>query len=216
MRRSTAAVTAVTALTGAVVALSGCGGAPAQPQTSVPAHASVAAAQGSASSGSSAAAGASAAAPAQQTTSDSGSRGKHGSRSGAGKQPATAPSSPASAVDADTSPKTVPAAGPVGGGEAGQVAPPPDWPASVPMPAGTITASSGSVSHWTVNVTVEGADTVVIARLVTLYKNQSFVQDPASDNPKVLRRNGFALTIFWRNRDHSAEATEVLLVLDRR
>ena len=103
-----------------------------------------------------------------------------------------------------------------GGGGTPVVSLPADWPASVPVPVGTLTATSGAVNHWTVNETVKGVDTVVIARIVKLYQNRRFVQDTAFDNPKVLKRGRFTVTVYWRNRDHGPEATEVLLVLDKR
>jgi hypothetical protein len=102
-----------------------------------------------------------------------------------------------------------------GGGKPPPVTLPADWPATVPVPKGTLTGASGASPAWVVAETVKGVDTVVIARIVALYKAHGFVLNTAIDNPKVFTRKRLSLTVFWRNRDHGPEATEVLLQLNK-
>ncbi len=90
---------------------------------------------------------------------------------------------------------------------------PADWPASVPVPAGTILGASGVSPQWSVNLLVPGPEPTVIARVVALYTAHGFTADPHANIPRILTKGALTVTVYWRAHDHSGESTEVLISL---
>ena len=96
------------------------------------------------------------------------------------------------------------------GGDRSTAAPagrPADWPPDLPLPAGTITGSTGSQGRWTVLIVAAGSATEVRQSAAALYVADGFTA--ISDS--VLNRGNRQITLVVENRDHSATQTDLII-----
>jgi hypothetical protein len=84
---------------------------------------------------------------------------------------------------------------------------PPDWPADLPVPQGSITGSTGSAGRWTVLIIAAGSAAEVRQSTVALYAAAGFVA--VSDS--VLNKGNRQITLVVENRDHSATQTNLVI-----
>ena len=96
-----------------------------------------------------------------------------------------------------------------GGSPAATGALPADWPADLPVPAGTITGSTGSAGRWTVLVLAGGSAAEVRQSAVALYTAAGFT--PVSDS--VLNKGHRQITLVVENLDHSATQTSLVIAV---
>ncbi len=87
---------------------------------------------------------------------------------------------------------------------------PSDWPADLPLPSGTLQASSGAAGHWTVQLLVSGSAAAVKQSAVGFYTARGYRQ--VADG--VLDRGPRRITVVVENRDHSAARTVLVLGVD--
>jgi hypothetical protein len=92
---------------------------------------------------------------------------------------------------------------------------PADFPADVPLPAGTLFGSTGSSPRWSVGLTIDGDYPTVMAQTRQFYLDHGFTQLGAVwqyhfDNPT------YDLTFVGASRDHSATKTNVTIAVTQR
>lgn len=84
---------------------------------------------------------------------------------------------------------------------------PADWPKDLPVPAGSITGSTGSAGRWTVLIVAAGSADQVRRSAVALYSAAGFT--PVTDS--VLNKGNRQITVVVENRDHSATSTNLII-----
>ncbi len=84
---------------------------------------------------------------------------------------------------------------------------PAGWPPDLPIPAGTITGSTGSAGRWTVAILAAGSATQVRQSTMAFYSSVGFT--PVTDS--VLNKGNRQITLVVENRDHSATQTNLLI-----
>lgn len=84
---------------------------------------------------------------------------------------------------------------------------PADWPKDLPVPAGSITGSTGSAGRWTVLIVAAGSADQVRRSAVALYSAAGFT--PVTDS--VLNKGTRQITVVVENRDHSATSTNLII-----
>jgi hypothetical protein len=89
---------------------------------------------------------------------------------------------------------------------------PPDWPRHLPVPAGQVMGSTGSLSQWSVQILVRGSAAAVHRRAMAFYVARGFSRVTDS----VLRRGRLRIVVVTENRDHSAAKTFLVLGVTRR
>jgi hypothetical protein len=89
---------------------------------------------------------------------------------------------------------------------------PADWPRHLPVPAGQIQGSTGSVSQWSVQILTRGSAAAVHRRTMRFYVARGFSRVTDS----VLRRGRLRIVVVTENRDHSATRTFLVLGVTRR
>ncbi|MDT5033867.1 MAG: hypothetical protein QOC94_4038, partial [Actinoplanes sp.] len=101
-----------------------------------------------------------------------------------------------------------------GGGPGGRVPPPPvpvDWPAAVPLPTGTVQASTGTAPRWSVLIFVPDGAGRVQQSTTEFYRSHGF----SIDRPGSARRDAYRVTFIAENRDHSATETNLTIAVTR-
>ena len=99
-----------------------------------------------------------------------------------------------------------------GGGRATALpAVPADFPADVPLPAGTVLGSTGSAGHWSVLLAGTGPADQVQRSTVAFYVAAGFTADTDS----ILHRGGDQITLLAANRDHTNPNDAELIALTR-
>ena len=101
-----------------------------------------------------------------------------------------------------------------GGGLAVRPALQRDWPSAVPIPAGTITGTSGLRPSETVALLARGSAAQVSRTIVTLYTSHGFKQ--AANGAQVFSSRTYRVTVILRSHDHSASRTDVAVWLQTR
>jgi hypothetical protein len=98
---------------------------------------------------------------------------------------------------------------PVDGGRGGDrsTAGPADWPPDLPLPAGTITGSTGSKGQWTVLILAAGSATDVRRAAAAFYTAAGFTAVTES----VLNRGNRQITLVVENLDHSGSQTNLVI-----
>ena len=86
-----------------------------------------------------------------------------------------------------------------------------DWPIAVPVPAGTITGTTGVRPSETVGLLARGSVPQLGRSVVALYTSHGFKQ--AANGTLVFSRRTYRVTVNLRNHDHSASTTEVAVWL---
>ena len=89
-----------------------------------------------------------------------------------------------------------------------------DWPVGVPIPAGTITGTSGLRPSETVALLARGSAAQVGRSIVALYTSHGFKQAPNAT--QVFSNRRYRVTVVLRSHDHSASRTDVALWLQTR
>jgi hypothetical protein len=97
-----------------------------------------------------------------------------------------------------------------GEGARGVPALPAGWPAEVPVPPGQLQGSGGTAGAWTVLLTVPGGADGALAAAEVFYESNGFTK---SGNGQ-LRKGQYTLVMVARNRDHSANQTDVTISLE--
>jgi hypothetical protein len=99
-----------------------------------------------------------------------------------------------------------------GGGSAPAPRLPADFPASVPLPPGSLSGSTGSNGHWSVLLVVRGSAAHVQHSTKRFYLRAGF----RSAGDAVVRRGAMRITILAAARDHSPRETNLTLAVSRR
>jgi len=86
-----------------------------------------------------------------------------------------------------------------------------DWPAAVPVPAGTIQATSGVAPSETVQLVVNQGYPDVVISVTALYMSHGFTQAP--DGTLVFSNSSYRVTVGGRALDHSPTKTTVVVWL---
>jgi hypothetical protein len=122
---------------------------------------------------------------------------------------ATGPTIPPPATTTPPTPTVAPTDGGRGGDRSttGPAGPPADWPQDLPLPAGTITGSTGSKGQWTVLILAAGSATDVRQSAAAVYTAAGFTAVTDS----VLNRGNRQITLVVENRDHSATQTNLVI-----
>jgi hypothetical protein len=96
-----------------------------------------------------------------------------------------------------------------GGGGAAAAAPrlPADFPADIPLPAGSLQGSTGSAGQWTVQLLVGGSAATVQRSAESFYLAAGFTRDGNA----IVRRGSERITILAAARDHSPTETNLTL-----
>ena len=89
-----------------------------------------------------------------------------------------------------------------------------DWPIAVPVPAGTITGTTGVRPSETVGLLARGSAPQLDRRVVALYTSHGLKQ--ATNGTLVFANRTYRVTVSLRNHDHSASTTEVVVWLQTR
>lgn len=89
-----------------------------------------------------------------------------------------------------------------------------DWPVVVPIPAGTITGTSGLRPSETVALLARGSAAQVGRSIVALYTSHGFKQAPNAT--QVFSTPRYRVTVVLRSHDHSASSTDVAIWLQTR
>ena len=84
---------------------------------------------------------------------------------------------------------------------------PADWPADLPIPAGTIMGSTGSAGRWTMLILTAGSAAEVLRSTVALYTATGFTAVTDS----VLNKGNRQITLMVENQDHSATQTNLVI-----
>jgi CHRD domain-containing protein len=95
----------------------------------------------------------------------------------------------------------VPAAG------APAVSLPPDFPADVPLPPGSLQGATGGAGQWSVLLLVRGSAAQAHAATVAFYRAHGFIADTDS----ILHDAAHQVTIVVENRDHSPNETFIAI-----
>ena len=102
-----------------------------------------------------------------------------------------------------------------GGGGGGGRAPVPtlprDWPAAVPLPAGTLAGSTGAAPRWSVLLFVGEGAARVQQSTTEFYLSHGFTVD----QPGSAHQGRYRITFVAENRDHSATATNLAIGVTR-
>jgi hypothetical protein len=107
---------------------------------------------------------------------------------------------------------TASAKGGGGGGGSGPPATlPADWPASVPVPSGTIQGSTGAAPSEVVALVVDSSYPAVVTSVTALYASRGFTQLP--DGTLVFSTPSYRVTVVGSARDHSPTQTNVVIWL---
>ena len=89
-----------------------------------------------------------------------------------------------------------------------------DWPIAVPVPAGTITGTTGVRPSETVGLLARGSVPQLDRRVVALYTSHGLRQ--AANGTLVFSSRTYRVIVSLRNHDHSASTTEVVVWLQTR
>jgi CHRD domain-containing protein len=84
---------------------------------------------------------------------------------------------------------------------------PPDFPADVPLPAGSLQGATGGGGQWSVLLLVSGSAAQAHAATVAFYRAHGFVADTDS----ILHNAGHQVTVVVENRDHSPNETFIAI-----
>ena len=114
----------------------------------------------------------------------------------------TAPAAPAVPDTSSVAPAPT-----AGGAAAAAAGLPPDWPADIPLPAGTVQGSTGGAGQWSVQLLVRGSAAEALKSTVAFYVARGF---RAESNATVVR-GGERIVVVTENRDHSPTETTVVL-----
>jgi hypothetical protein len=98
-----------------------------------------------------------------------------------------------------------------GGGQVTAASLQADWPAAVPVPAGTIQGTSGVAPSETVALIAEASYPDVAGSVRALYTSRGFTQ--AADGTLVFSTPSYRVTVVGSARDHSPTRTDVVVWL---
>ncbi|MEA2148237.1 MAG: hypothetical protein QOD69_67 [Solirubrobacteraceae bacterium] len=98
-----------------------------------------------------------------------------------------------------------------GGGAAAAPRLPADFPADIPLPAGSLQGSTGSAGQWTVQLLVGGSAAAVQRSTESFYLAAGFTRDGNA----IVRRGSERITILAAARDHSPTETNLTLGVTR-
>lgn len=84
---------------------------------------------------------------------------------------------------------------------------PPDFPADVPLPAGSLQGATGGGGQWSVLLLVSGSAAQAHAATVAFYRAHGFVADTDS----ILHNGAHQVTVVVENRDHSPNQTFIAI-----
>lgn len=102
-----------------------------------------------------------------------------------------------------------------GGGKTAPVVLPADWPANVPVPAGTLLASLGKSPHWVLQLDVAGNYPDVMAAVTALYVQNGYTDLTSQGHGFVFNNGVYNVTAGGAARDHSTARTIVNIYLDK-
>jgi hypothetical protein len=89
---------------------------------------------------------------------------------------------------------------------------PADWPTSVPVPNGQITAVGRDLTGAiTLEITAYGTSAVVIPRVDARYRRAGFTLDPDSRNPRYFTRFRRIVTVFYAAHDELNLKTDLVV-----
>jgi hypothetical protein len=84
---------------------------------------------------------------------------------------------------------------------------PPDFPADVPLPSGSLQGATGGAGQWSVLLLVPGSAAQAHAATVAFYRAHGFTADTDS----ILHDAAHQITIVVENRDHSPNETFIAI-----
>lgn len=99
----------------------------------------------------------------------------------------------------------------VAAGPASAATLPPDWPAQVPLPPGSIQGATGRAPQWGVLLLVSGSAPDAHRAAVAFYRDRGF----AASSDSVLRRGSYQVTVVVENRDHRPDETFLAIGVTR-
>ncbi len=116
---------------------------------------------------------------------------------------------------------TVSARGAGGGGGGGGGGQPPiilpaDWPATVPVPAGTLQQTIGASPHWILQLVADGNYPDVVQAIRALYLSHGFTEPNPQSASYVFENDLYRVSVGGAARDHSPTQTIVNVYLDRK
>ncbi len=100
-----------------------------------------------------------------------------------------------------------------GGGATPAPTLPPNWPAQIPIPVGTIYGSTGSGPTWSVGIVANGSVSDLNLQIVALYTSNGFTQQ---NGLLVFDSPAYLITAIAENRDHSNTKTNVTVALQQK
>ncbi len=90
-----------------------------------------------------------------------------------------------------------------------------DWPASVPVPAGSVQTSTSSPTHWVLSLVADGSYPAVMSSTAQLYVSKGFaVTSDPSFAPYIFFKAPYQVTINAAARDHSNAKTNLFVYVD--
>src|SRR4051812_41195086 len=84
---------------------------------------------------------------------------------------------------------------------------PPDFPADVPLPPGSLQGATGGAGQWSVLLLVSGSAAQAHAAAVAFYRAHGFTADTDS----ILHNAAHQVTVVVENRDHSPNETFIAI-----
>jgi hypothetical protein len=91
------------------------------------------------------------------------------------------------------------------------VALPADWPATVPLPAGKLTATGGRSPHWSVLLVVAQGAVKTQSSAISFYVARGWIKD----NSFTVHKGVYRINLTAANRDHSATTSNLTIALTK-
>jgi ABC-type molybdate transport system substrate-binding protein len=122
----------------------------------------------------------------------------------------------ATPISTTTITQTNSAKGRHGGAERQATLLPPDWPADVQLPSGTVLSSNGASPSWNVTIVVSGSYTDAMKQVGDFYRKLGYTEPQSSGPiPYQLTKAPYEIKVVGENRDHSNAETNVVIHLSR-